>query len=75
MSLLFVPQFAAILLLVFVTEVVVVVLGYIYRAKVGAVSLNTITIKKGEYICEIVNCKYHIKYVGKIVSAALYLID
>lgn len=28
-------QFAAILLLVFVTECVVVVLGYIYRAKVN----------------------------------------
>lgn len=31
-------QFAAILLLVFVTECVVVVLGYIYRAKVVMVS-------------------------------------
>lgn len=37
-------QFAAILLLVFVTECVVVVLGYIYRAKVNMTSMHYIII-------------------------------
>lgn len=39
-------QFAAILLLVFVTECVVVVLGYIYRAKVNTVSLDFMSISQ-----------------------------
>lgn len=46
-------QFAAILLLVFVTECVVVVLGYIYRAKVNTLialnenSISQVTLRNG----------------------------
>lgn len=36
----FYPQFVVILLLVFMTEVAVVVLGYVYRAKVRKLNLT-----------------------------------
>lgn len=36
----FYPQFVVVLLLVFMTEVAVVVLGYIYRAKVRTLNLS-----------------------------------
>ena len=46
---LFYPQFVIILMLVFVTEVAVVVLGYIYRAKVSQSNTGLLDLLKCVY--------------------------
>lgn len=46
------PQFVVLLLLVFVTEVAVVVLGYVYRAKVGMLSLSDSTCLDFTVLCD-----------------------